>query len=176
VLLVLAVGAGLIARSLLVAPDGQRPEPGVEGKVYLRAWTPTSTENWPWFPPPHPSGERPGEVIRVRGQVLPHGIFMHPPREPGTPASVTYSLRKGFTTFHAEVSLNDGPGRAEAPCTFWVYGDGRLLWQSSPVTSQQDAQACTVSVEGVDQLRLAVTCQGPPRGAHAVWVDPCVTR
>jgi hypothetical protein len=49
-----------------------------------------------------------------------------------------------------------------------------LLWQSAPVWSQADAQQCTVSVRNVDILKIAVTSDGPPFGAHAVWLEPSV--
>jgi hypothetical protein len=74
------------------------------------------------------------------------------------------------------VSLNDGPGESETPLTFTVRGDGKVLWTSRPVRTQADAQECSVPVEGVDLLTIEVQCPGPPRGAHAVWVEPHVVR
>ncbi|MCI0461588.1 MAG: protein kinase [Gemmataceae bacterium] len=146
------------------------------GAMYLQALKEVGRKNWPFLPPPHPNGEQPGEVVRVKGRVTPHGIFMHPPAPPGGYASLSYSLGRQFGTFQSEVSLNDGPPRSETPCTFWVYGDGRLLWKSAPLSTQEDAQSCAVSVKGVDVLTIAVSCPGEPRGAHAVWVDPYVAR
>jgi hypothetical protein len=115
--------------------------------------------------------------VMYQGKVWPHSIFMHPPAPPfvGQPASLTYSLGKQYQTFQAEVSLNDDQ-ESETPCTFWVYGDGKELWKSNPVTTQQDTQKCNVSVKNVDQLKLMVTCPGLPHGAHAIWIDPVVSK
>jgi len=130
-----------------------------------------------FLPPPHPDGKQPGEEIRVRGKVFPHGIFMHPPPfPPRAAASISYRLGKQYRTFRTTVSMNDGPPRSNAACTFAVYGDGRLLWQSAPVWSQADAQRCAVSVRDVDVLKIAVSSDGPPFGAHAVWLEPCVVQ
>jgi serine/threonine protein kinase len=130
-----------------------------------------------FVPPPHPNGQQPGEVIRVKGKAFVHSIFMHPPPfPPGASASITYRLGKQYRTFRTTVTMNDGPPRSSAACTFAVYGDGRLLWQSAPVWSQADAQQCTVSVRNVDVLKIAVTSAGPPFGAHMVWIEPCVGR
>jgi hypothetical protein len=148
-------------------PPGEKgpkgPPPGEKG--------PPPREKLP--PPPAPDSE-----VRVKGVVAAHGIHMHPPGEDqeGKPASLSYSLGKAYQVFQAEVTFNDGPVRSETPCTFFVYGDGRLLWKSTPVSSQADAQQCQVSVEDVDILRIVVICPGSPRGAHAVWVDPRVIK
>jgi hypothetical protein len=103
---------------------------------------------------------------------------MHPPPPPheGEPASLTYQLGKKYQTFRAEVSLNDGPGGSESPCIFSVYGDGKCLWQSKPVSTQQDTQQCKVPVQGVNKLKIEVTCKGKPFGAHAVWIEPLVEK
>jgi hypothetical protein len=83
-------------------------------------------------------------------------------------------LGKKYTTFRAIVTLNDGPLESEAPLTFTVFGNGSRLWTSKKVMSQADAQECNVSVKGIDKLKIQVECEGEPRGAHAVWVDPRV--
>ncbi len=176
--------AAFLARTLLAgwplagspAPsDTASVEPTAAGATYLSDLKPSRREHWPQRLPPHPNGEIPGEVIRVGGKVYPHGIFMHPPREPFAQAGLTYRLGKRFGTFRAEVGLGDGPPYSETPVTFSVYGDGRLLWKSRPVQVQADRQVCTVAVKGVDALRIAVTCPGPAHGAHAVWLEPRVT-
>ncbi len=102
---------------------------------------------------------------------------MHPPPPPnvGQPASLSYRLARGYQTFSSVVTLNDGPLRSLAPMQFAVYGDGRLLWQSKPVQSQTDTQSCTIPVKGVDVLKIEVTCRDV-EAAHAVWVEPYLTR
>jgi serine/threonine protein kinase len=163
-------------------PDGTRgtppADPGGQAKVYLSGLTPVHSEHWPIYPPP-PPGRPPIKVIggaMVRGELSPHGIFMHPPPAWEGPASLSYRLDGKFATFHTTVSINDGPPRAASPCTFTVRGDGKVLWQSRPVSTQADTQICAVSVQGVDELKLEVSSAGDPRGAHAVWVEPYAAR
>src|SRR5262249_22053243 len=110
----------------------------------------------------------------VRGQFSPHGIWMHLPPPFGGTTSVSYSLKKQFRTFNVGVGLNDGP-RSCLPLTFAVYGDGKLLWKSRPVSSPADTQNCTgLSVQGVDKLTLEVSGSGEAQGTHAVWIEPYV--
>jgi serine/threonine protein kinase len=139
-------------------------------------------ENWPFLPPSPKGGKGekgppPGSgEVRVKGRKSLNGIFMHPPPHWEGTAYVTYRLRGEFETFQAEVSLNDGPPQSESPFTFAVYGDGALLWKSRPVSRQADQQTCSVSVRGVDQLKLEAQSAGDPRGAHAVWVEPSLSK
>jgi hypothetical protein len=162
------------------ASAGPAPiDKGDQPQVYLSALDPIDREHWPMRPPP-PPGRPPIRTlsgVRVRGKDSPHGIFMHPPHPgEGSAASVTYRLRGGFRSLHGEVSLNDGPPGSASPVTFAVYGDGRLLWESKPFSSQRDAQPCEVSVQGVDRLKLEVRAAGDAHGAHAVWVEPYLER
>jgi hypothetical protein len=73
------------------------------------------------------------------------------------------------------VCLNDGPPRSHSPLTFAVYGDGKLIWKSKPVSTQDDLQSVNVSVRNVDLLKIQVTSTGDSRAGHAVWLDPRVT-
>jgi serine/threonine protein kinase len=159
-----------------------QPAPAPPEKAYLSTWTPLETVNWIKQPPP-PRGAKAGKKpppffgVRVGGTPSPHGIFMHPPQsEHGGSTALSYRLGKGYQTFAAEVSLNDGPYQSSTPLTFSVHGDGRLLWRSRPVWSQSDTQDCAVPVDGVEVLRIEVDCPGSSKGAHAVWLEPHVTR
>jgi serine/threonine protein kinase len=130
-------------------------------------------------PPPKDKGKPPPKGfggVQVNGIPSPHGIFMHPPHEPGSPASLSYDLAKQYAKFQADVTYNDGPSGSFAPCTFAVYGDGKLLWKSRPISSQAHGQKCALDVTGVNKLTIAVTCAGEPKGAHAVWVEPCLMK
>jgi eukaryotic-like serine/threonine-protein kinase len=140
-------------------------------KHYLSTMTPATQENWPGRQPPPIPGLPPG-TVRVKGNISAHGIFMHavPPHE--GPARVSYRLGKQFSTLHVEISLNDGPPRAMTPCTFHVYGDGKPLWTTRPVVSQEDTQTQAIDVRGVETITLEVRCPGDPRGAHMVWIEP----
>jgi hypothetical protein len=105
-----------------------------------------------------------------------HGIWMHLPPPQGGKASVSYSLNGEFRTFHAGVSLNDGPWKC-IPITFTVFGDGKPLWRSRPVTSQADTQYCKdLDVRNIDRLTLEVSGVGEVQAAHAVWIEPYVMK
>ena len=125
-----------------------------------------------------PKGKGPGVGVSINGKISPHGIFMHPPPPPfeGEPVSISFNVGKRFQTFKGTVSINDGPESSETPCTFRVFGDDKSLWQSTPVSSQADSQVCTLRIDGVEVLRIEVVCPGPPRGAHAVWIEPQVVK
>jgi eukaryotic-like serine/threonine-protein kinase len=190
--IVACAALGIVAAVLLQpsAPRAEPRPPAAPERVHLSALKPIAREHWPFRPgkgPPGkgpfgkgpfdkgPPGLGPDTEVWVKGKASPHGLFMHPPAPPfvGEPVSFTYHLGKKYRTFQAEVSLNDGPEESESPCTFWVYGDGKVLWKSPrPVTTQADTQKCVVSVEDVEVLQLAVTCPGQPFGAHAVWIEP----
>jgi eukaryotic-like serine/threonine-protein kinase len=174
------------------------PAAGEQGD-YLQAMKPIDKQNW-WFVPP-PKGPPDGEddlpppppkedmhssdrvekvAVRIKGKQWPHSIFMHPAPPPaeGEPVSLSYRLGKRYRHFYSLASLNDGPTRSEVPLTFKVYGDGKLLKSSTrPVSTQEDTQRIEASVKGVDVLKIEVTCPpGPPKGAHAVWIEPFVAK
>jgi eukaryotic-like serine/threonine-protein kinase len=152
---------------------------GSPSRAYLSDEKPIATLDWPPMGPPGlPPPPNPFVVLSVNGKTLPHGLGMHASGR-GT-ASISYSLRKQYGDFSTEVSLNDTAPQSPVPLTFSVFGDGRLLWRSSPVTTRADTQSCQVSVKDVDVLELKVTnSPGDPRsvgGAHGVWTEPNVTK
>ena len=139
--------------------------------------------NWP-FPgalpqrpgdPPNDPRAAGGRQVQIQGKHSPHGVFMHLPRGGEGVCSVSYRIDKQHRRFEADVSLNDGPPEC-IPLSFTVFGDGKLLWQSKPVTSQADRQTCSVSVEGVSVLKLQMTGIGDERGTHGVWIEPQLTK
>ena len=168
-----ALVVATVASTLLAPAVPGRPN--ANNVVFLNDLKPIDDNN-PITRPPHPPGDRnspPFAGVMVHQQPSPHGIFMHPPTQPnGGSASLRYHLDKHYRAFSAETSLNDGPPECATPLTFSVFGDGRLLWQSSPVRRQADVNRCEVSVMGVDLLTIQVDCPGPPFGAHAVWIEP----
>lgn len=112
------------------------------------------------------------DQIRVRGKKSPNGLSMHAP--PNAYAAAKYRVGKTARTFLASVALNDSAGKSEAPLTFQVLGDGKVLWSSKPVNASGLVQECTVDMAGVDVLELRVDCPGPYINAQAVWLEPRV--
>jgi hypothetical protein len=170
----LAVGLMFLFRSGPGRRDAAPPS-----AAFLSDWNPIEDHN-PIKAPPSPPGQPAPPFfpeVRVHDQPAPHGIFMHPPMQPGGgTASMSYSLAGRYATLSAEASLNDGPPESVTPLTFSVLGDGHLLWRSHPIRRQADAERCVVSVKGVDVVTIEVNCPGDPRGAHAVWIEPEVAR
>lgn len=187
VAIALAAVAFAMLKSQVQEGPGGDPAPEVYGPVlgaqYLSELAESGATNWP-FPghvPGVPRDEpadwpapRGGYRVWVQGKASVHGIWTHQPPE-GGPVQIRYELRKQYSRFQASVSLNDGP-RDCAPLTFAVYGDDKLLWESEPVTSQADTQSCSLSVRGVEQLKLEVRTTGPEKGTHGVWIEPYVTK
>ena len=174
-------------------PDKKNPGPLAQGEewTYLANLRETGRELFPnrnfferkdpkkkgpqGFPPDLLEAmERP---VLYQGKEYPKGLFMH--AAPGFPAgqesSITYRLDRQYGTLEAEVSLRDGPLQCE-PMTFWVYGDGQVLWKSKPVISQDDAQKVKLPMHGIQELKLAVTSEADPKGGHGIWIDPKVSK
>ncbi len=152
--------------------------------TYLSDLTPFEESGWLHNPPPRPQDRPPppGQFppplepfeLRVGGKRLAHSLFMHPQPRPGnTTARGSYRIDKKFATFHTGVALNDdNGGRTEVPITFAVLGDGKILWTSKPIHIAGESDECTLNVKDVSVLTIEVRCPGPPRAAHAVWVEP----
>jgi len=61
------------------------------------------------------------------------------------------------TTFSAQVGADDCKrGSLRTSVEFFVIGDGRLLWSSGVMRTNEAAKVCEVSVAGVKQLLLKV--------------------
>ncbi|MCI0683393.1 MAG: NPCBM/NEW2 domain-containing protein, partial [Gemmataceae bacterium] len=120
-------------------------------------------------------GHDPPEVL-YQGKKVPHALAMHPPQ--GGVSHVVYQLNGQFSTLRAMAAIQDVPnqGQAFSPLTFKVVGDGKLLWQSSPLQRLGTGEPLAVNVEGVQTLRLEVHCPGLHAWAHAAWLMPMVSR
>ncbi len=182
-------GAGMV-RLLALAPEpkvsprtGPSRAAGQEAglaKVFLSELDKLQTVNWPFHKPPGPGAPPPPpEVfgpVSVQGQVSPHGIFMHAAPPEDTPASISYALAGRYREFRSRASLNDTSPGCPAPLILSVYGDEKLLWRSGEIRSQEQTQECVVPLDGVNVLKLEVLATGNVRGAHAVWLEPTLTR
>jgi hypothetical protein len=182
-LLPLVLGGVALAVWNPFATTPTTPSAAPAATTYLSDLQPIDPRGWISQPPgpPGPNGMRepppPFAGVRSGGVLYQHGVFMHPPFGPeGGVTRLDYRLNGQFAAFTADVSLNDGPPESLTPLAFAVYGDGRLLWKSGPVRTRADRQTCRAAVEGVQVLTLEVACPGSSRGAHAVWIDPHVTK
>lgn len=81
--------------------------------------------------------------------------------------------------FNAAVGINGDVSASKfdrfgSTVFFEVWGDGRMLWRSPPVTSVNTWHTCGVSVLRIHTLELRTRAAGSNRYAHAVWLDPRV--
>lgn len=106
-----------------------------------------------------------------------HSLYMHPPKA-GTPAKVTFNLDAKCSRLTGAVALNDHFFPAASPLTFKLLGDEKLLWQSPPVKQRNTPAPASFDVDltGVHELTLLVECPGSESYAHAVWIEPRLTR
>jgi hypothetical protein len=112
--------------------------------------------------------------VLFKGKESPRALSMAPPS--GGASRVKYRL-EGHKLLRGTAAMSDLPaalGRTQAasPFTFYVLGDGRLLWVSTPMQRSGDSEAFRLSVNGVKELELRVGCRGSFDSAWAVWLDP----
>ncbi len=121
--------------------------------------------------------------IKFQGKESAHGISTCP--VPGDCAIAKFNLPEGSQTFITAAALNDsagasgarpGFGRINSAITFQVLGDDKVLWESKPVDIARNAQECKVDVTGVKVLELRVNCPGTFVNAHAVWLEPRISK
>jgi alpha-galactosidase len=104
--------------------------------------------------------------LTINGRTFPHGLGTH------ADSYLAIKMDKGSTRLTASVGVDDEAGDAVAQVKFLVYGDGKILWQSSDMTYRQDALPVDVDVTGIDVLILAVVGTGDGnRCDHADWID-----
>ncbi len=104
---------------------------------------------------------------------LQFGIYLH--ARPSGNATITYRLRKRFSSFRSQVVIPEmlpRQGDPRTPLVFKIQGDGRVLWRSKPLSQKGDNQTCKVSVEGVDELSLLIDCPGPENWGLGAWIEP----
>ena len=74
-------------------------------------------------------------------------------------------------------SRSTGATRGGTDIWFSALPHGASTWTHPvQVSTQADAQTCSIPVKGVAVLTIEVNCPGHPRGAHAVWVEPHVAK
>jgi len=108
--------------------------------------------------------------LRVGGASMPHGL--------GVLANSRLEVRNaGYKTFRTRVGIDDSTAEAKRSVTFAVYGDGRLLATSKPVTARDGAQELTADVNGVRIIELVAKSSGSGEAPiFADWGEAALTR
>jgi|GEM_PF-1811514 hypothetical protein len=110
----------------------------------------------------------------VNKQAFPNGLGMHPPNSGF--ARLRYKLTSSYKTFNAGVALMDDSSIIASDITFWVLGDGKVLWKSAPFRKQGDVQYCSVNIRNVKRLEVRTHAAGSHIAAYAVWLDPYLSK
>jgi hypothetical protein len=108
--------------------------------------------------------------MSLDGQPSPHGVGMHP--TPAGPAYLAIKLDGKHRRFKARVGQNEGPQPLRDPMRFTLVADGKAIWHSRPNYGGKDVEDVDQPIEGVKELRLELSCEGEPRGAHGLWFEP----
>jgi regulation of enolase protein 1 (concanavalin A-like superfamily) len=104
-----------------------------------------------------------GGPITLNGIVYPKGLGVHAPSE------VIYNLAGQYASFMSDVGVDDRQ-TTNGSVVFQVYADDALLFDSGVMGPTSATQSITVSVAGVQTLRLVVTDGGDDTSYdHADW-------
>ncbi|WP_190694442.1 NPCBM/NEW2 domain-containing protein [Nostoc sp. FACHB-152] len=146
---------------------------GLFAPVYLSDLTPTSATNgWGAIERDRSNGEAgagDGNNLTLNNLTYAKGLGVH------AASDVTYALNGAYTTFTADIGVDDEVG-ANGSVIFQVWADGVQLFNSGLMTGSSTTQSINVDVTGRQTLRLVVTDGG--NGAdfdHANWADAQLT-
>jgi hypothetical protein len=117
-----------------------------------------------------------GDRVKVDGKEYPKAISPHPPTNGHS--TVKYRFGGLAKLFKATAAFTDFDNNFQQPATnptFEVWGDGVLLWSSTPLR-RGEVQNCRISIQGVDVLELQIHCPGSHSHVRAVWLEPHVLR
>lgn len=150
-------------------PDSQQVAPKTtqtkddEGEVvYLIDLTPTTTQAHFY------STKRKSRV--VGGTEYLHSVLSHPVNET-TPSRGVYNINGKYQLLVGAVGIEDSATTA-SPQVFWVLGDGKELWKSSPVSPQsKKGEDFRIDVSGVQKLELLTRSLGSHWAANNIWID-----
>jgi len=111
--------------------------------------------------------------VVVNSVFSPHGVFQHG-RSPW--GSMSYRLDGKYERFWSKIAVNDSVAEKYCqPVYFYVYGDGKELWHSPKMSETGVIHVCDISVQGVHELKLLLSCTGSLRGTHGVWIETSVS-
>ncbi len=105
-------------------------------------------------------------TLTIAGKTFERGFGSH------SESSLTVLLEGKATLFTAQVGIDDEVKGQRPAAEFIVYGDNKKLWSSGVMRLGDAARPCSVKLEGVQKLELAVTDGGNGNYYdHVDWVD-----
>ena len=111
-----------------------------------------------------------GSIISRNGERIAHSLVLAPTR-PGDLSFIEYELGGRYEKFEGLTYLTREP--TDGPQTFRVLADGKKLWESPPQTLPNVEADFSLSIKGVNLLRLEVA--GIPSFSHPLWLEPRLT-
>jgi hypothetical protein len=109
-----------------------------------------------------------GNYLSLSNRRYAQGIGTH------AASDIQYELPENAATFSFMAALDDEVGTADVQFSIW--GDGRLLWESTPIMGyERDIPTHTVNVIGVRKLTLKIAPLKDDKWDHADWVNTVVT-
>jgi hypothetical protein len=110
------------------------------------------------------------QPLRMAGRVHETGI--------GILANSRLEVRnRDFKRFAASVGIDDTASLRDRPVTFAIYGDGRLLAQSAPVSASAGPVDIEADVDGVGIIELVARAPGETgNGLPVVWGEARLLR
>ncbi|RME37110.1 MAG: hypothetical protein D6788_10155, partial [Planctomycetota bacterium] len=134
--------------------------------VYVSDLTPTATHvegllHRPW--PVRFDRNVAGGPLMLDGVVYPKGIGVH------SKTTLVYTLGQRYETLAGTIGLDDSV-RPRGHVVFRVEGDGKVLYESGPISGRDEARKIVVPVAGVRELRLIVEYgEAADLSDHADW-------
>lgn len=109
-----------------------------------------------------------GNYLSVDGRRYAQGIGTH------ATSDIQYQLPTGAKEFSFIAALDDEVGTADVQ--FSVWGDDKLLWQSSPIYGyERNVATQKVDVSGISKLNLKVAPLKDDKWDHANWVNAVIS-
>ncbi len=87
----------------------------------------------------------------------------------GANSEMLFNVHGLYKKFTAMVGLDDGNAARKGSVEFSIYGDGRLLWHSGPLTHADAPERAMADISGVKKLVLKVKAVG--KGSHYEFAD-----
>ncbi|MCL5035137.1 MAG: NPCBM/NEW2 domain-containing protein [Bacteroidetes bacterium] len=107
-----------------------------------------------------------GENISVAGRQYEFGIGTR------SNSGIEYNTEGLYKRFSAVVGVDGSERNDRGSVEFFVYGNGKELWRSGPVTRESVAIPVSVNIEGTSHLLLKVANAGGETGSiQADWAD-----
>ena len=107
-----------------------------------------------------------GRTITINGKTYATGFGVH------ASSQMTFNLGGAYQTFTSDIGVDDYVG-GNGSVIFQVFADGTKIYDSGVMRGVDAAKSLSVSVAGVNQLRLVVTDAGDGNAYdHADWANP----